>query len=440
MVSFRSLVPVLFALLLLPAHAQHCNEDGSVQSTPAAQDPGADADPRAQLQSMVDQALAHSKQVGAAYLLKLAADEDLNEAKAQHQPTVSVGATWGPGSTIVNGITTSKGVLARGTVSASMPIWDAGRIDKLTEWRKELREAARYGQANAEEQIALQTVSLALDRSRYTLQVQVYGQFVRRMSCLVDALNIITKADKGRAGEQIQAQKSLQQAQLSLDLTVSTLRQVEVRLRHFVGDQLPPAAPMSSVLSQMPALADLEADVLLSADVAQATAAARAQRRYTESVVAGLKPSVSVVVSGDTSAIAARQTDWSGAVAVNIPILVPGSNATVSAALRRTQAADMQRDDAIESKRYRLREMYESATSTLDRVKSIVDILRNSERVRANTLQQWQELGRRSLFDVMSAEGDYYSMRIAHVNALFDTEQIVAMMWSQGRGVMVPLR
>ncbi len=60
--------------------------------------------------------------------------------------------------------------------------------------------------------------------------------------------------------------------------------------------------------------------------------------------------------------------------------------------------------------------------------------------MRASTLQQWQQLGRRSLFDVMGAEGDCYSMRIAHVNALFDAEQVVAMMWSQGRGVMTPLR
>ena len=442
MVFLRSIVPALLALVLLPAHAQHCNDDGSVQATPATQDAGAEIDPRAQLQSLVSQALSRSKQVGAAYLLKLAADADLAEAKAQHQPTVAIGGTLGPVSTIVKGAnpSTSKGILGRGTISAAMPVWDFGHIDKLTEWRRQLRDVAGYGQANAEEQIALQTVSLALDRSRYTLQVQVNGQFVRRMSCLVEALTVLTKADKGRASEQIQAQKSLQQAQISLDQTVSTLRQVEVRLKHFVGDSLPPAAPMSSVLAQMPALPDLEADVMLSADVAQATAAAKAQRSYTESVVAGLKPSVSVMASGDTSVHALRQTDWSAGIAVNIPLLQPGSDATVTAALRRTQAAEMQREDAIESKRYRLREMYESAVSTQDRAKSIVDILRNSERVRANTLLQWQELGRRSLFDVMSAESDYYSMRIAHVNALFDTEQIVAMMWSQGRGVMAPLR
>jgi len=256
----------------------------------------------------------------------------------------------------------------------------------------------------------------------------------------VAALTIITDADRGRASELVQAQKSLQQARLSFDQTESVLRQIEVRLKRFVGDQLPPTVGMSTVLSQLPDLAQAEADVNLGADIAAADAQARAQRSYAESVRAGQLPSVSVQVSGDRSLGAIHQTDWSGGVAVTIPLLQPGATASLTAALRRAQAASLQRDDAIDSKRYRVREMHEGAASAFDRAKSIVEILRNSERVRASTLQQWQQLGRRSLFDVMAAEGDYYSMRVAHVNALYDAEQIVAMIWSQGRGVMVPLR
>jgi outer membrane protein TolC len=238
----------------------------------------------------------------------------------------------------------------------------------------------------------------------------------------------------------VQAQKSFEQAKLSYDQTVSVLRQIEVRLQRFVGDQLPPATGMSTVLAVLPEESQAEADVSLGADIAAADAQARAARSYAESIRAGQLPSVSIQVSGDTSLGAARQTDWSGGLAVNIPLLIPGADATLTAAQRRAQAATLQRDDAIEAKRYRVREMYETANSSFERAKSIVDILRNSERLRASTLEQWQALGRRSLFDVMAAEGDYYSMRVAHVNTLFDAEQVVAMIWSQGRGVMVPLR
>jgi len=232
----------------------------------------------------------------------------------------------------------------------------------------------------------------------------------------------------------------MQQAELSYEQTVSALRQTEVRLRRFVGDDLPRSSSMSSVLTALPDVNQMQADVLLAADVAQAAAQAKAQYNYAESVQAGQKPSVSLLVNGSTSGGQTRQTDWLGGVSINIPLYQPGADAALTSALRRAQSASFQRDEAIESKRYRVLEMHEAAGSALDRARRIVEILRNSERVRASTLQQWQQLGRRSLFDVMAAEGDYYSMRIAHVNAIFDAEQVVAIIWSQGRGVLTPLR
>ena len=45
-----------------------------------------------------------------------------------------------------------------------------------------------------------------------------------------------------------------------------------------------------------------------------------------------------------------------------------------------------------------------------------------------------------SLFEVIGAEGDYYTNRVAHENALFDAQQVVALMWSMGRGVTVALQ
>ena len=52
-------------------------------------------------------------------------------------------------------------------------------------------------------------------------------------------------------------------------------------------------------------------------------------------------------------------------------------------------------------------EVHEQALSSLDRAKRVADVLRDSEQVRNFTLQQWQQLGRRSLFDVMAAESEH---------------------------------
>ena len=403
-------------------------------------------DPRAALQSMVDTTLSRSKSLGAVRLLSDAARSDVEETRALGMPTAALNLGLnGVNRTVGSGSAGRIGQL-NATLSAGMPVWDFGRIAKLTDWRKELAEVAAQGQRSAEEQLSLNVISLALDRSRYMLQGQVYTQYVRKMACLVDALEIITKADRGRASELVQAQKSLQQADLSLEQTMSALRQTEVRLKRLVGEPLPPSVGMTPTLSILPDLSQMQTDILLGADVAQAEAQARSQRNFAESVIAGQKPTVNVTGSASAlfrtggGSIDNRSSDIGAGVSVTIPILQPGAQAQANAAVQRYRATVLQRDDAIDAKRYRLLETYEAATSSLDRARRVVDILRNSDRVRASTLQQWQQLGKRSLFDVMGAESDYYSLRIAHVNALFDAQQLVAVMWSSGRGVGMALR
>jgi outer membrane protein, adhesin transport system len=432
-----------------PAPQGRCNEDDAGLSR-LGRDMSAletnNSDPRAALQSLIDTALARSKALGAVRLLAEAARFDVEETRALGKPTATLTIGGTRVHSTVGGASAVRSDQLNTTLNAGMPVWDFGRVTKLTEWRKELAEVAAQGQRSAEEQLALNAVTLALDRGRYVLQGQVYAQYVRKMACLVDALEIITKADRGRASELVQAQKSLQQADLSLEQTMSGLRQTEVRLKRLVGEPLPPSIGMSATLSVLPELAQMETDILLGADVAQAEAQARSQRNFAESVIAGQKPTVNL--TGSASALfrssnmpgETRSTDIGAGVSITIPILQPGAQAQANAAVHRYRATVLQRDEAIEAKRYRLLEMHEVGTSTLDRARRIVEILRNSDRVRASTLQQWQQLGRRSLFDVMAAEGDYYAMRVAHVNAMFDAQQIVALIWSMGRGVAAPLR
>lgn len=426
-----------------PAPQGRCNEDDAGLSR-LGRDMSAlethGGDPRAGLQALIDTTLSRSKALGAVRLLADAAGSDIEEARALGMPTASLTLAANGVHNTIGGANAGRGGQFGATLSAGMPVWDFGRIAKLTEWRKELAEVARQGQRSAEEQLSLTVVTLALDRSRYVLQGQVYAQYVRKMACLVDALEIITKADRGRASELVQAQKSLQQADLSLEQTMSALRQTEVRMRRLVGEPLPPSIGMTVQLSVLPDLEQMQTDILLGADVAQAEAQARSQRSLAESVIAGQKPSVSVTGNAIRQTGAAKATEFVGGVSVTIPILQPGAQAQATAAVQRYRATVLQRDETIEAKRYRLLEMHEVGTSTLDRARRIVEILRNSDRVRASTLQQWQQLGRRSLFDVMAAESDYYSMRVAHINATFDAQQVVALIHSLGRGVMVPLR
>jgi outer membrane protein TolC len=417
-----------------PPGAEGQTADGSALTTPI--------DPRRALQGLVRDALERSHQVGAAQLLARAAADDIDEVKAGKRVQSSLGLAMG--SDANRGLQpplVSTALQMGASVTASQLLYDGGRLDRLADWRTQLAESARYGHLSVREQLALNTVALALERSRYRQHVVVYGQYVRKMSCLVEALETIVRADRGRASELVQARKSAQQAELSLVLAQSQVRQVETRLRRLVGDGLPPTDGLSSVLLSVPELDQLVADVERSNDIASLTAQAAAADHYAQSIAAGNKPQLSWNAAGSQTAGGggSRGNTRNSSVAVGltltVPLLNPGVAHASDAARKRAQAAGLQRAEVLEARRFRVAEVHEQTLSSFDRARRVGAVLRDSEQVRNFTLQQWQQLGRRSLFDVMGAEADHYNLRISYVNALIDGQQLNANLLSLGRGV-----
>ena len=409
-----------------------------VPAAPATSvDPGA---PRMNLLNMVQAAIRRSNAVGAAKLLAEAAAIEIDEAKSQRLPQIGLSGQVGGLDSGAPNSATSRGGQFQGSLTASGPIYDGGRIHDLTSWRTHLAEAARLGEITAQEQVALQTVSLALDRSRYTVESQVYEQYARKMACLVQALQQIVQVDHGRTSELVQARKTQQQAELSRDQSLSMVRLTEVRLRRFVGDDLPPATGMTSVMLDTPALPDLLTMASRAAEITSLDEQANALDSYVKAVLDGRKPQLGWLIAATRDAGASPSRSVSGGFTFNVPLYNPGTSYTADAARRRAMAARLQRDDALEARKYRMSEVYEQATHSMDRARHLVEVLHDSELVRNYTLEQWQQLGRRSLFDVMAAEGDHYNMRVQYVDALYDTQQSNALLWSLGLGLAVRLQ
>jgi len=430
----RSLWPLWALAATLPAAAACIDEAAVEMREGVAGSAPASAQPRVQLQSMVRTAVTRSHAVGAAELLASAAASDVEDVKAGRLPQVSANGSFGNIGSKVDD-STSSGTQLRAGINVSQLLYDGGRLNRLTDWRSQLAEAARQGQLSTQEQIAFQTVSLALERSRYRLQAQVYHQYARKMACLVEALEQIVQADKGRASELVQARKTLQQAEISQVQATSAMRQMEVRLRRFLGDELPSGEGISSVLTRMPSLDEIQTQTERSSEIAQLDAQANAAESFAKSVAAGQKPQVSWSVGGSKATGVGNPASWSAGVNVNVPLYNPSQVPQADAARKRAEAARLQRADALEARKSRVVDVYEQATSSFDRAHRIVEVLRDSDRVRNFTLQQWQQLGKRSLFDVMASEGDHYGLRIAYVNALYDGQQANALLWSLGGGI-----
>jgi outer membrane protein TolC len=435
---------VLAGLPATPALARCIDEDSAeapAAAAAAASMPAPGADPRASLQTLVRDALARSHQVGAARLLAEAADDDIREARAAKSVQASLGAGVGPGGSQSLAGTETSALQWRGSLAVSQLLYDGGRVDRLADWRTQLAESARHGQLNVQEQLALNAVSLALERSRYRQHGLVYGQYVRKMGCLVEALETIVRADRGRASELVQARKSLQQAEISLAQSQSQFKQVEVRLRRLVGDNLPGAEGLPSLLLSVEPLERLVADVERASEIAALTAQAHAAQHYVDAVAAAGRPQVSWTINGVQSygrggtQGAVKNGSYSLGLAVNIPLLNPGVAPATDAARKRARAAEMQRAEALEARRFRVAEVHEQAQASFERMRRTAAVLRDSEQVRNSTLQQWQYLGRRSLFDVMAAEAEHFNLRVSYVNALVDGQQLNANLLSLGRGV-----
>ncbi len=435
-----AIAPVLALLFSLPAQAQRCvDEDtpdaalASTAGTSAA--PPADANaPRLTLQSMVQEAIRRSNAVGAAKLLAEAAASELEEARAARLVQASVSGTVGYAGASAKNVESASGGQAQLSINIGAPLYDSGRIASLSGWRASLSEAARLGQLTAQDQVAFQTVSLALERNRYRQQARVYQQFARKMSCLVEVLDQIVKADRGRSSELVQARKSLSQAELAQSQSISQVRQAETRLKRFIGDGMPSSEGMTALLLDVPPLVEMEAQAIRSNDITQLDAQAKALDSYSRAVVASQKPQLNWVLTGSKAGGGNNPGTLLAGVSFSMPLINQSADYGIEAAKKRAEAAHLQRADALEARKSRIAEVHEQAVSAFDRARQTSAILRDTNQVRSATLQQWQQLARRSLFDVMSAEGEHYNLRVAYINALHDGQQASALLRSLGLG------
>jgi adhesin transport system outer membrane protein len=322
-------------------------------------------------------------------------------------------------------------------LNVGAPLVDFGRTSHLIDWRERLADVAQMGFASTREQVVLDAVSTALERNRYRLQAQVYQQYARKMSCLVNVLEQIVAEDKGRASELIQARKTQLQAEISRDTAIAQVRQIESRLRKLVGNDFQPGDGITVPLMPVPDLLDITRQLLDNSEIRQLHMQADALDSYAKAVSAGQKPQLNWLISKTAGRAGTVDSgSWTAGVTLSYTIFNGYSDqAAMRAALKRAEAAREREAELVNTRQAKAVEIYDAASSAFTRAKSYSVVLRDSDRVRDNTFRQWSELGRRSLFDVMSAESDHYNLRIAYVNALHDGYEANAQLRSLGKGL-----
>lgn len=409
---------------------------GALRPVVAPTTPASQARAQQVLRDLVQRALERSDAIGAASVLAAAANDDLEHARAGALPRAVYDVGAGRGASTLEGLRQYEGDVVGGTLTVTAPLYDGGRVGELVAWRGHLADAARLGQLGLREQIALRTVALALDRSRYFKQGQVYRQHVERLECLVGMLERIVRADGGRLSELVQARKTRQEAQLAQRRAHDAKQRIEHQLVRFVGSDLPELEGMTALLDDTPARDAVLAAADHASDIARLSAEAEAADAYARSLAADRRPQVDWNVNYAVTTGVSDSNRWLMGVNIRIPLSNPGARQAEEAARKRAVAARLTRADFADARIAQIDELYEQAIAYGEQRTEIDRILEDSEQLRRFTVTQWQTLGRRSLFDVMSAERDHYTLRIAWLDAFHDRQQTHALLWSLGEGII----
>ena len=431
------------ACLGVPALASAYCDEARDDQLPLVEMPDAAAarQGRSQLVSLVRDALAESADVRSAEHAGRAAGFDLQQTEAARRPQVGLSGQGGVGQTRNGSANPGAGATAALGLSAGAVLYDGGKLDRLVAYRRDLVAAGGSGVEVARERVVREAVLTALERNRYRAQYKAHQQHVAKLACLTASLEQIVARDRGRASELLQARQSLRQAELARDEAQAVLRQTDARLRVWVGDRVQPWAVIGAPLATLPTPGEVDDQVPEGAELRQLRQQAQAQARLAEASAAERAPQVRWELGANTRrdpALPSRQSSgWNAGLALNYTIDDGGSvQAATQAALERTQAAQRALEAGLTERRRQAATLHDAARSALQRAGRYADILRDSNRLRDATYEQWARLSRRSLFDLISAETEHHQLRLAQVGAYFDGLGASLQLRSVGAGVL----
>jgi adhesin transport system outer membrane protein len=437
----RQLALLLGACLLPLLAAAYCDEPASADQSPMSDNVAASAPERnglLQLATLAREAVGQSAEVRGAQHGSRAGHFDLQQTVAGGAVNVSLGGNAGIGQSSVANVAQAEGRTGGVSLNLSAPLYDGGRQDELTRYRERLAAAGDLGVGQARERVVRDAVATLLERNRYRQQLRVYQQYVAKMSCLTRSLEQIVSLDRGRSSELLQARKGQRQAELAREDALTALRQADARLRLLVGDNVEPWGAVGQPLQAVPELARVIDEIAASPDVRQLHLQAEALDSYARASRAEGAPQLRWQVGTTTAHSAHINTaSWNAGVTFNVTLDDGGAvSAATSAALERAQAARRQEESVVQERIRQASTLHDTARSAYARAVHMTEVLRDSDLVRNATYEQWSKLGRRSLFDLMSAEAEHFQLRIAHVNAVHDGYAAVAQLRSAGAGLL----
>ncbi|MDL4915143.1 MAG: TolC family protein [Enterobacterales bacterium endosymbiont of Blomia tropicalis] len=377
---------------------------------------------RAYLEQTINQALAYSPEIKVADADSSAAHYDIDQVKGQRWPQVQLGTT-APMASFGSGA--APGQRRPGdsslAVSVTTTLFDWGRNSESIDGATQQAKASVHQYNYTRQQIAYSTVNELIDLSRYRQNQDITLRYVERMRELVNMLNEITKTDRGRYSELVQARAKLLAAETALQRVREQLRQSEIKLSRLTGQ--PVTLPKKFDWTMRPILPSLVMSRLANhPSLLKAQAESSAAEHQAAAVKAGSLPQINWVVSKNTAKDSyGNDEQWYTGVNVQWNIFSGGSDkAAILASSARASASKSQYTQSRMDMEYQIKNLTLSRDTAEMQAREYKKLSQETDKVSKIYYEQWLRLGKRTLLDVLTAENDRYNNHIAAVNAEHD--------------------
>ncbi|MFP3569887.1 TolC family outer membrane protein [Paraburkholderia sp. SIMBA_030] len=380
------------------------------------------------LQEAVEQAIRTNPEVLATTHHRQAADQGLKQAQAGYWPRLDVDTAIGrerrdDEETRLLGLNRTTFTHSTANVTLSQMLFDGFAVKSEVARQSARIDSSAYGVATTAEDVALRVVGAYLEVLRRKETTAAAEDNIESHLRIYDQIKLRSDRGVGRRADLYQAESRLALARDNLRSEQSSLKDAEVAYAHLVGmppDALAkPVAPESDLpqteqqaldtaLVNHPSLAGAEADV----------AQARAQYDVAKSAL-WPRLDLELSTSHDRQGVLGPINDRRVMLRLRYNIFQGGAD---KARIGETHAQIREAEDVRNRTRLEIQESvslaFNAYLTARDRVVVLKQYVDSSAATREAYLLQFG-IGQRSLLDLLNAENEYYSARIAFVGGQY---------------------
>jgi len=376
------------------------------------------------LQAVVLQAIERSPGIREAQANWRATEQDVNQARSALWPRLELSANSSAAR-----LEQGQGGALSGRVgaTASYNVLDFGKTRKQIEARQFQALASQDQVLLARETTTFDTVSAYLQLVKHQRLIRIYEQHIIELKSLVEKLSEIVKVFEGRRSELTQAQTRLGQARDALLNIKARQREFQLVLMRQAGAV---SQPLPDTLPEFPAngMGGLVEEAGLNHPaVRSARAEAASARALAAETRAGRKPQLTLQLNKQTgvdiNGISSPAQLYLSAQWVAFEGF--GGKASEQAQLERAQAAEEKAAQLLIEIDFNIQTAWADYEAQSSRLQELTRLVKGTDQVRKDSYDQWRELGRRSLLDVLTAESEHLNTRLSLATS--EVDQVIAL-------------